>query len=67
MLQHRLSIPPQRLPRWLDGFAQRHGSPTIAVEPGHLTLSAPNGAEAEVELIWGRWAPAIRSASYSSR
>lgn len=53
MLQHRLSIPPQRLPRWLDGFAQRHGSPTIAVEPGHLTLSAPNGAEAEVELIWG--------------
>ncbi|MBK8448252.1 MAG: hypothetical protein IPL41_16620 [Micropruina sp.] len=50
---HRLLIPPQRLPRWVDGFALRHGPPSIDVRPTQLTLTAANGAEAVLELIWG--------------
>lgn len=51
--EHRLLIPPQRLSLWLDGFARRHGTPAIDVAPTQLTLTAPNGAEAVLSLIWG--------------
>jgi VLRF1 release factor-like protein len=39
-------VAPERLARWVAGFAQRHGDPDTTVEPGGLTLRAPDGAVA---------------------
>jgi VLRF1 release factor-like protein len=39
-----VEVEPARLPRWLDGFAQRHGRPTWA----GLVASARDGARAEL-------------------
>jgi hypothetical protein len=42
-----VEVDPERLARWLDGFAERHGEPVEStVDGGVLTLSAPDGAEA---------------------
>lgn len=54
-----MSVPPERLPRWLDGFRQRHGefSATPAggapasdqeTEQGRLRVTAADGAVAEL-------------------
>ena len=46
-------VAPERLQRWLAGFAERHGAPTVTAGPGGVALFAPDGARAEVELVWG--------------
>ncbi|GAA3764521.1 acVLRF1 family peptidyl-tRNA hydrolase [Plantactinospora mayteni] len=39
-----MDVPPARLARWLDGFAERHGGPPeVAAEPDGLRLTAPDG------------------------
>lgn len=42
-----VSVDPERLTRWLDGFAQRHGQPTPRCDGHIMILSAPDGAAAE--------------------
>ena len=39
-----------RLLRWIDGFADRHGSYTPAVTPTLVTLTAVDGATAAIEV-----------------
>lgn len=43
-----VSVDPERLPRWLDGFATRHGAALVSVDAGVVLLSAPDGAAAEL-------------------
>jgi hypothetical protein len=54
---HELSAPArdvrvaaERLLRWIDGFADRHGSFTPSVTPEHVTLTAVDGAVADIEV-----------------
>jgi hypothetical protein len=48
-----ISVAPERLAGWLDGFAERHGAPTAEVVDDRVTLLAPDGAEAIIPLVWG--------------
>ena len=45
-----VTVPPRRLDRWLDGFAQRHGVVTTTATPDTVELVAADGAEALVEV-----------------
>lgn len=40
-------VPPERLERWLAGFAQRHGDPAYDASAETVSLRAPDGATAE--------------------
>ncbi|HWG99418.1 MAG TPA: acVLRF1 family peptidyl-tRNA hydrolase [Pilimelia sp.] len=40
----RVVVAPQRLERWVAGFAARHGEPVAARGAGGLALTAPDGA-----------------------
>ncbi len=42
-----VEVDPERLPRWLAGFAQRHGRYEVVVAPGGLRLLAADGTLAE--------------------
>jgi hypothetical protein len=53
-----VEVDPDRLPRWLDGFAERHGSPLAVPGSGDLTLRAPDGATAELHAPPGTPRPA---------
>ena len=47
-------MPPERLRRWLDNFAARHGGePATEPMPGGLQLVAPDGEIAECALPFG--------------
>ncbi len=48
-----ISVAPVRLAGWLDGFAERHGTPAVDVTADRLTLHSPDGAEAAFPLAWG--------------
>jgi hypothetical protein len=42
-----VEVDPDRLARWLDGFAERHGAPVVStVDGGVLELVAPDGSRA---------------------
>lgn len=43
-----MDVDPERLPRWVAGFAERHGVPAQEVTADGLTLAAPDGATAEL-------------------
>ena len=43
-------VDPERLGAWLDGFAARHGLTTCAVAAGTVTVTAADGAIAEVAV-----------------
>ncbi|MFG2061186.1 acVLRF1 family peptidyl-tRNA hydrolase [Micromonospora sp. NPDC048871] len=43
-----VEVDPARVARWVAGFAERHGQPTIGIEEYGLLLSAPDGATAEL-------------------
>ncbi|HEY2299193.1 MAG TPA: acVLRF1 family peptidyl-tRNA hydrolase [Jatrophihabitans sp.] len=43
-------VAPDRLLRWIEGFADRHGSFTPRVTPSLVTLEATDGAVAELEV-----------------
>jgi hypothetical protein len=45
-----VTVPPARLQRWLDGFAERHGEVTTTTGPDEVRLVAADGAEALVEV-----------------
>lgn len=47
-----VAVAPERVPGWLAGFAERHGSPTSDLDSGALRLVAPDGA---VALLTTRW------------
>jgi hypothetical protein len=48
-----VSVAPERLGAWLDGFAARHGHPRATVTDAGLFLAGPDGATAAVRLDWG--------------
>jgi hypothetical protein len=43
-----VSVDPQRLPRWLEGFTERHGEPTVELEAGGVRLTGVDGCVAEL-------------------
>jgi hypothetical protein len=45
-----VSVSPERLQRWLDGFAARHGPVARTSTADHVRLVAEDGAVAEVEV-----------------
>lgn len=45
-----VSVPPERLQRWLDGFATRHGAATRTFDDRVVRLEAEDGSVAEVEV-----------------
>jgi hypothetical protein len=45
-----VSVPPERLERWLAGFAERHGTVTTTSGPEQVLLEAADGAQAELEV-----------------
>jgi hypothetical protein len=44
--RRRVSVSPERLAGWLDGFSQRHGRTTATAEPAQVRLVAADGARA---------------------
>ncbi|HST47169.1 acVLRF1 family peptidyl-tRNA hydrolase [Jatrophihabitans sp.] len=59
----RLTVPAARLPKWLDGFADRHGGlqtrllPTSAA-PEQVVVSAADGSRVWIEVPFRPWQPA---------
>lgn len=45
-----LTLPPERLERWLDGFAERHGPVRPVRDADRLLLTAADGAIADCEV-----------------
>ena len=45
-----VSVPPERLARWLAGFAERHGAYDVTAGPDQVVLVAADGARAECEV-----------------
>jgi hypothetical protein len=55
-MSHRMvEVAPDRLVRWVEGFAQRHGLVAAESSPQSLRLSADDGALAELEVPWPPW------------
>lgn len=48
-----VSIGPERLERWLAGFAERHGDTSYDVTPTRLSVVAEDGSQAEIEVPFG--------------
>lgn len=48
-----MTTSPERLQRWLDGFASRHGPVVRTVDDRTVRLSAEDGAVAELEVPFG--------------
>jgi hypothetical protein len=48
-----VSVAPERLAAWLDGFTTRHGRPEPAMDDTSLLLTSPDGATASIRLDWG--------------
>jgi hypothetical protein len=54
-----VEVDPGRLPKWVAGFAERHGGePAVSVADGVVTLEAPDGARAECHAPPGAVPPA---------
>ncbi len=51
-------VPPERLRRWLDSFAERHGAVEATLSSDVVTLLAEDGAEAAVTVPFLPWQPA---------
>ncbi|MEV6375037.1 acVLRF1 family peptidyl-tRNA hydrolase [Micromonospora musae] len=43
-----VEVDPSRVARWVEGFADRHGQPSVSVETYGLLLTAVDGATAEL-------------------
>ncbi|WP_328324164.1 acVLRF1 family peptidyl-tRNA hydrolase [Kribbella sp. NBC_00382] len=48
-----VSIGPERLERWLDGFTERHGATEYAVTPDRLSATAEDGSRAGIDVPFG--------------
>jgi hypothetical protein len=46
----RVEVDPERLERWLAGFAERHGEVAVEAAPERVVLTAADGARAEVDV-----------------
>jgi Actinobacteria/chloroflexi VLRF1 release factor len=53
-----VEVDPQRLSRWLDGFAERHGQPEVTTEEYGIRLVGADGAVAECHPPAGAPPPA---------
>ena len=49
-MSRTVSVAPERLDKWLTGFAERHGEVAYDVTPTSVTLSAADGSLAVVEV-----------------
>ncbi|MBO0827442.1 MAG: hypothetical protein J2P24_06645 [Streptosporangiales bacterium] len=45
-----VEVPRRRLPRWLSGFAERHGEPAVDATPDAVVLTGADGAVATVTV-----------------
>lgn len=59
----RLSVATARLPKWLDGFADRHGGLQTrlvpdAVSPEQVVITAADGSTVWIEVPFRPWQPA---------
>jgi Actinobacteria/chloroflexi VLRF1 release factor len=45
-----VTVPGDRLPGWLDGFAQRHGEPDVSVTATTVVLTGADGSQASLEV-----------------
>jgi hypothetical protein len=53
---HRLvEVPAERLDRWVDGFAERHGTVAVDAGPERVRVTADDGAMAELVVPWPPW------------
>jgi len=58
----RLTVAVRRLPRWLDGFADRHGGLTTEAGPDQVQVTASDGSRVWIEVPFGPWpAPSSRT------
>jgi hypothetical protein len=48
-----VDVDPERLARWLDGFAERHGETAVTPAPDGLVVTAADGEVAECHLLTG--------------
>jgi hypothetical protein len=48
-----VTVPPERLDRWLSGFGERHGEVSYDVTPTSVTVSAEDGSLAVVTVPFG--------------
>jgi hypothetical protein len=48
-----VDVDPERLARWLDGFAERHGEVAVTPTPDGLAITAADGEVAECHLLVG--------------
>jgi hypothetical protein len=67
-----VEVPPERLVRWLENFAARHGGePSVRPESDGLTLLAPDGARARARLPFGgsasEWSDLVAAAAEPRR
>lgn len=53
MTSATVQVPRQRLARWLDNFALRHGEPVLDLGDDELTVSSPDGAVAVIRVPYG--------------
>ena len=51
----RLTVAVRRLPRWLDGFADRHGGLTTEAGPEQVQVTASDGSRVWIEVPFGPW------------
>ncbi len=59
-----VEVDPDRVARWVAGFADRHGPPTVSAHGYGLLLSAPDGATAELHAPPGSSPPPIWRVSW---
>jgi hypothetical protein len=45
-----VAVAPERLPKWLAGFAERHGLPAYEITPGLVTVTGEDGAVARITV-----------------
>ncbi len=53
MVSRTVLVPPERVERWFDNFASRHGRTDFGVGDGRLFVSADDGALARASLPFG--------------
>jgi Actinobacteria/chloroflexi VLRF1 release factor len=55
--RRRVSVPAERLARWMDGFSQLHGTTTATAEPAQVRLVGADGARAWLRVPFPPLAP----------
>ena len=45
-----VEVPRRRLPRWLSGFAERHGEPAVTATPDAVVLTGADGVAATLKV-----------------